>query len=200
VIAQLRGTVLERGVDHVVLDVGGVGYLVTVSLHTLSALPAAGQTARLFTYLQVREDAMTLFGFATDEERTAFELCISVQQVGPKLAMSILSTLQPAELAAAVAAGDHARLQRIPGVGKKTAERLTLELRDKFEKAGITRRPAVERPAAERSQSAQAVASALVNLGYRAAEATRAAEDAVESAAGAPVADLIKRALRRLAE
>jgi Holliday junction DNA helicase RuvA len=197
-IAQLRGELIERGADYVVLDVGGVGYRVAVSLNTLAALPSVGERARLLTHLQVREDAMTLFGFASDEERSAFELCIGVQQVGPKLAMSILSTLDAGELARAVMAGDHARLVRIPGVGKKTAERLVLELRDKLDKAGLLPRPAapLRAPAGE----TQAVASALVNLGYRPAEAARAADEAMAARAGGTVAELIKQALRRLAE
>jgi Holliday junction DNA helicase RuvA len=199
-IAQVRGTLIDKGADHVVVEVGGIGYRVTVSLQTLAALPSTGEAARLLTHLQVREDALTLFGFASDEERAAFELCISVQQVGPKLAMSILSILTPQELAAAVARGDHARLQRIPGVGKKTAERLVLELRDKLERAGLSRRAAAPAPVAPPSSQAAAVASALVNLGYRPAEAERAAAEAAEAVPGAQMAELVKKALRRLAE
>src|SRR4029077_16578960 len=111
----------------------------------------------LHTHLQVREDALTLFGFATVEERTAFELCISVQQVGPKLAMSILSALDAGELAQAVRAGDHARLRRIPGVGQKTAERLVLELRNKLDKAALAGKPPAGRPAERGAPTAQVV-------------------------------------------
>jgi Holliday junction DNA helicase RuvA len=198
-IAQLTGTLVEKGIDHVVVDVGGVGLRVTVSLQTLAELPAAASAVRLLTYLLVREDALTLYGFAVEHERTAFELCLGVQQVGPKLAMSILSTLSPEELAAAVRAGDHARLQRIPGVGKKTAERLALELRDKFDKAGIGVAPRA-RPAAATRVDPEVVVSALVNLGYRPPEAARAVEEAAAASPAASVPELIKKALRLLAE
>ncbi len=198
-IAQLKGTLVEKGYDHVLLDVGGVGYRVTVSLQTLAELPLENQPARLLTYLQVREDALTLFGFYTADERAAFELCIGVQGIGPKMAMSILSSLAPAELAQAVKLEDVARLKRVPGVGMKTAERMVLELRDKFEKAGIGLRPAptIQKPLD--TLTAQ-VASALANLGYKPAEAQRAAESTVKENAQLPFADLLKRALRALAE
>jgi Holliday junction DNA helicase RuvA len=199
-IARLRGALAEKLIDRVVVDVGGVGLSVTVSLQTLAELPAAGQPVTLLTYLQVREDALTLFGFATDEERTAFELCIGVQMIGPKLAMSILSALSPQELGAAVRSGDHARLTRIPGVGKKTAERLVLELRDKVEKAGLGGARVDARGPSEKPSGAAQVASALVNLGYRETDAARAAEQAYASSPSAPVAELVKRALRALAE
>jgi Holliday junction DNA helicase RuvA len=107
VIAQLRGTLVDKGIDSVILDVGGVGFRVSVSLNTLATLPTVGQTAQLFTHLTVRinaEDVLLLVGFATVEERTAFDLCTSVQGIGPKLALSILSTLEPRQLAQAVRA------------------------------------------------------------------------------------------------
>ena len=205
-IAQLEGTLLHRGLDHVVVNVGGVGFRVIVSLPTLSTLSEVGKPVRLFTQLHVREDALTLFGFATEDERTAFELCLSVQGVGPKVAMAILSTLEPHALAAAVRQGDHARLQRVPGVGKKTAERLALELRDKFDKAGLyggATGSGVVRSSPPSTQ-AQAIASALGNLGYKQAEATTAAERVLAEAAaeGQAVALdlLVRRALRLLAE
>ncbi len=195
-IAQLRGTLVEKGIDHVLVDVGGVGFRVAVSLNTLATLPSVGHTAQLHTQLIVRmnaEDVLLLVGFATSEERAAFDLITSVQGIGPKLAMSILSTLEASELARAVRAGDHARLTRIPGIGKKTAERLVLELRDKF-----TATPA---PATgKRPLGAPAVSSALINLGYKPAEADRAAEQAAAAHPGAGVAELVKAALRILAE
>jgi Holliday junction DNA helicase RuvA len=196
-IARLRGTLVDKGIDHVILDVGGVGFRVTVSLNTLAALPMVGQPAELHTELLVREDALTLVGFAGADERVAFELCTSVQGIGPKLAMSILSTLEPALLAEAVRSGDVARLVRIPGVGKKTAERLVLELRDKFDKTAMAARAsATARP----SGGAQPVVSALTNLGYKPSEAERAAADAAAELPGAPVEQILKRALRSLAE
>ncbi len=193
-IALLRGRLVEKGIDHVLVDVGGVGYRAAVSLNTLAALPSVGQTAELHTHLIVREDSLSLVGFATTDERAAFDLVTSVQGIGPKLAMSILSTLDPAELGAAVRAGDHARLTRIPGIGKKTAERMVLELRDKFA-GGAT--PAATAP---KIAGSQAVTSALVNLGYKPAEAERAASDAAKAQPGGSVAELVKAALRLLAE
>jgi Holliday junction DNA helicase RuvA len=197
-IASLSGALAEKGIDHVVVEVGGVGLRVTVSLQTLASLPQAGNPVRLVTYLGVREDALTLYGFADEDERTAFELCIGVQQVGPKLAMSILSTLTPQELALAVRAGDHARLTRISGVGKKTAERLVLELRDKLDKAGLGGRAAPQQ-VAPRAPTGPVV-SALVNLGYKPSEAERAVDEVAQAHPGAPVPELIKKALRALAE
>jgi Holliday junction DNA helicase RuvA len=196
-IASVRGKLASKGIDHVIVEVGGVGLRVVVSLQTLAELGGSnvGDTY-LLTYLQVREDALTLFGFASESERAAFELCIGVQQVGPKLAMSILSTLTPEELARAVAVEDTARLKRIPGVGQKTAERLVLELRDKFPKAGPSAAPTVSQPSGIEAQ----VISALTNLGYRPSEAQKAAADAQKAAPQASVAELVKRALRALAE
>ena len=197
-ISHLRGLLSWKGIDHVVVDVGGVGLRVSVSLQTLAELPQTGADVKLVTHLIVREDALTLYGFSTEDERTAFELCMTVQQVGPKLAMSILSTLSPRDLAQAVAAEDVPRLQRIPGVGKKTAERLALELRDKLDKAGLGA-PRKEISAAPKVQSGPVV-SALVNLGYKPNEAERAVDEVVAAFPAAPVPELIKRALRALAE
>jgi holliday junction DNA helicase RuvA len=192
-IAQLRGTLVDKGVDHVIVDVGGVGFRVAVSLTTLALLPPVGAAALVHTELIVREDSLSLVGFATVDERAAFDLVTGVQGIGPKLAMSILSTLDAAELARAVRAGDHARLVRIPGIGKKTAERLVLELRDKI---GVASAAAT----AKRPGGSQAVVSALTNLGYKPGEAERAAADVEKAHPGAGVADLVKAALRTLAE
>ena len=192
-IALLRGPLVEKGIDHVLVDVSGVGYRVAVSLNTLAALPPVGSVATLHTELIVREDSLSLVGFATVDERTAFHLVTGVQGIGPKLAMSILSTMDAAALASAIRDGDHARLTKIPGIGKKTAERLVLELRDKFGAAGST-------SSAPKLAGSQTVANALVNLGYKPAEAERAAADAAKAHPGAGVADLVKAALRTLAE
>ena len=201
-IASVRGTLLEKEIDHVVVEVGGVGLRIAVSLHTLAQLPPVGGSAFLRTHLQVREDALTLFGFASDEERSAFELCTSVQGIGAKIAMSILSSLAPAELALAIRNEDALRLKKVPGVGMKTAERLVLELRDKLDRAGLTPMPSAGKNSVAKSGDplASQVSSALVNLGYRPAEAERAAEAAAGMAPQASVADLLKRALRTLAE
>jgi Holliday junction DNA helicase RuvA len=195
-IAQLRGLLVEKTFDRVVIDVHGVGYAVIVSMQTLAELPPTGHEVTLKTHLQVREDAHLLFGFASDAERRAFELCISVSGIGPKLAMAMLSAMRPEVLAETVVAGDVARLVRTPGVGKKTAERVVVELRDKFDKLGLVRGTveAREKP----TGVAQVVASALVNLGYRLPEAERAASDAVKAAPAAPLEQLLKEALRAL--
>jgi Holliday junction DNA helicase RuvA len=192
-IALLRGKLVDKGLDHVLVDVGGVGYRVAVSLNTLAALPAVGEPAQLHTHLIVREDSLSLVGFASVDERAAFDLVTAVQGIGPKLALSILSTLEAHELGAAVRAGDHARLTRIPGIGKKTAERMVLELRDKF--GGIVAPAATKKVA-----GSAAVSSALVNLGYKPAEAERAAAQAAEAQPAAAVPELLKAALRLLAE
>lgn len=198
-IAHLQGTIASRGLDHVVVDVAGVGYHLLVSLQTLAALPAVGATARVLTYLHVREDALTLFGFASEDERHAFHLCLAVQGIGPKLAMSILSTVEPTELERAIAAQDHARLTKIPGIGKKTAERIVLELKDKMHP-----RPLMvagqKNAAASIGDVESSVISALMNLGYRAPEAERATRDAKAHHAQGSVEQLLKEALRRLAE
>ena len=191
-IAMLRGTLVDKGIDHVLIDVAGVGYRVAVSLNTLAALPSVGQSATVHTELIVREDSLSLVGFATIDERAAFDLVTSVQGIGPKLAMSILSTLEAPELARAVRDGDHARLVRIFGIGKKTVERLVLELRDKFVLGAIATAPKIS--------GSTAVISALVNLGYKPAEAERAFGEAQKAHPGAGVADLVKAALRILAE
>jgi holliday junction DNA helicase RuvA len=199
-IAKLSGTLADKGLDAVVVDVGGVGYLVSVSLQTLQALPPQGQPVALLTYLQVREDALQLFGFATAEERHAFELCISVSGVGPKLALATLSGLEPDALAEAITRGDVARLQRIPGIGKKTAERLVMELRDKFgpargsgrgAAAGAIRATGLAGPAGD-------VAAALQRLGYRPQDAEKAAEAALAQEPGAALDVLLRKALRSL--
>ena len=197
-IAHLSGTLAHRGIDHVVVDVGGVGFHLAVSLQTLAALPAVPGAARLFTYLHVREDALTLFGFASEDEREAFMLCLSVQGIGPKLAMSILSTVEPQELERAIAAQDHVRLTKIPGIGKKTAERIVLELKDKMK--GRSAHAAARAGGAPVGGNEAAAVSALVNLGYRAPEAERAAREAKSANGSGTVEQILKEALRRLAE
>lgn len=206
-IAQLRGTLVDKGLDSIVIDVGGVGFQVAISLQTLAALPETGAQVHLRTYLQVREDALSLFGFATEEERRAFELCIGVTGIGPRLALATLSGLSPGQLADAVARGDTARLSRVPGIGKKTAERLVMELRDKFEKAGIA--PAGGAAAGRRagpgaaaaaplSGVAATVVAALCNLGYKPAEAERAAEQALKERPDDKVEVILRTALQSL--
>src|SRR3712207_6742323 len=130
-IYRLRGTLVEKDTEGVVLDVGGVGYRASASLATLRALPSLGEECVIHTRMVVREDAMLLFGFATKEERTTFDALIGVSKVGPKLALAVLSAMSPAEIAEAVARGDVLKFVSVPGLGRKSAERLVLELKGK---------------------------------------------------------------------
>jgi holliday junction DNA helicase RuvA len=130
-IALITGEVAVRRGDHVVVSCGGVGYRLAVSAETLRHVPRVGETVTLHAHLVVREDALSLFGFATEEERDLFLLLLGVPSVGPKMALAVLSGGPPRELLAAVAAGDGARLQAVPGIGKRTAERIVVELREK---------------------------------------------------------------------
>src|SRR5512140_3389707 len=135
-IAFLRGTLLEKHPNQVIVDVGGVGYDVAIPVSTFSALPEAGKQVELRVHTHVREDAMALFGFASADEKTLFEKLIGVSGIGPKLAVTVLSGLPVADLIASIRQGLVEQLVRIPGVGKKTAERIVLELRDKLEMLG----------------------------------------------------------------
>ena len=135
-IALLQGEVAVRRGDHVVISCGGVGYRLGVSAHTLARTPAVGKPATLHTHLIVRDDALQLYGFATEEERDLFLMLIGVQGVGPKVALAVLSGGAPREILSAVAAGDMARLQAVPGIGKRTAERIVVELREKVGTVG----------------------------------------------------------------
>jgi holliday junction DNA helicase RuvA len=193
VIARLRGAVLEKGLGDAVLDVQGVGYRVALSLLSLARLPAEGQTAELRVRTIVREDAIELVGFLSSDEEVMFLLLTSVSHVGPKLALAVLSGLEVADLAQALSQGDLARLTRIHGVGKKTAERLVLELRDKA-KALVAGAPAPGTPGTRRD-----LVSALENLGYRQAEAEGVADAAAARlGAEAPFEALFREALRNL--
>jgi holliday junction DNA helicase RuvA len=196
-IARLSGTLLDKAADTVIVDVGGVGYLLHLSLQSMSRLPAEGSRVDLRTYTHVREDALQLYGFAGEDEERLFHLLIGVSGVGPRLALNVLSGMPAAELAEAIVANEIARLTRIPGVGKKTAERLVVELKDKLKTAGIALRPAAT---PIQLSSDGALISALVNLGYKPAAAERTA-DAVRRSLGvsAPVEDQLREALRLIA-
>jgi Holliday junction DNA helicase RuvA len=131
VIASIRGEVLTRFAGEVVIEAAGVGYKLAVSSETLSSVPGAGEQARLFTHLVMRDDAMHLYGFSTQAERELFLMLIGVQSVGPKVALAVLSGGAPRDLLNAIASGDTARFQAVPGIGKRTAERIIVELREK---------------------------------------------------------------------
>ncbi len=182
-IAHLRGQLLEKHPNQAVVEAGGVGYDVIIPVSTFSALPAAGQEVRLRIHTHVREDAISLFGFLTQDEKLVFEKLISVSGIGPKLGITVLSGLAVSDLVTAIRAGDVDRLVRIPGVGKKTAERIILELKEKL--PATTTDSAVPATAARTALTAieQDVVSALLNLGCTAANAETAVRKA--KAAGA---------------
>lgn len=171
-IASLRGTISHIGADHLIVEAGGVGYLVFAPRTVLGAVGAVGEQAFVHTMLIVREDSMTLYGFATREQRSLFESFLAVSGVGPKVALSLLSSGEPDELRAAIAHGDTARLGRVPGIGKKTAERLVLELKGKLDLKGLPAPAAGATPAAIAANNE--LAELLVSLGYSGAEAASA--------------------------
>ena len=174
-IAQLRGTLADKRPNQVLVDVGGVGYLVHIPVSTFYALGELHSNVTLLVHTQVREDAISLYGFLSSREKHLFELLISASGVGPVLALKILSGMSVDDLVPAVRAGDLVRLTRIPGVGRKTAERMVVELRDKL---AAMETPETARQAAATTGTAAEVVSALLNLGYE----QRTAEQAVERA------------------
>ena len=184
-IAFLEGTLAEKGAGHVVLAVGGTGYHVLVPAHTLARLPPQGRPARLFTRLQVRDDAMVLYGFATQDERSLFDHLVTVTGVGPKMAIAVLSVLAPDTLRRAIASGDQAVLITVPGVGKKVAGRILLDLKDRLGLGGD------EAPAGPMAE----VREALLSLGLSTQEA-REALAAIPPDGDRPVEELLREALR----
>lgn len=197
-IAALKGLVLEKNLSDVVIDVNGVGYRVALSLLTLARMPENGQAVALRIRTVVREDALDLYGFMSRGEEELFLLLTSVSHVGPKLAINVLSGLEVDELQAAIAKGDVPRLTKIHGVGKKTAERLVLELKEKVKLLAIEGQPAGKKPAKAATATSDLV-SALVNLGYKEAQAEQAAQLAEERAgADAPFELLFRESLKSL--
>ncbi|MCI5564688.1 MAG: Holliday junction branch migration protein RuvA [Clostridiales bacterium] len=173
--AYLKGTVADKGQNELVLDVQDVGYLLFVSMTTLQETPPVGKTMKLFTYLSVREDAMELFGFATREEKAMFLKLLSVSGVGTKLALAILSAMPLRDLSLAIVTGDAATLSRAPGVGKKTAQRIALELKEKVTESEFESVPASGAPLSPVQEDAAVEAlAALQALGYTPVEASRA--------------------------
>ncbi len=187
-IALVTGEVAVRRADHVVVACAGVGYRLSVSTETLRQVPRVGEPASLHTHLIVRDDALLLYGFATEEERDLFLLLIGVQSVGPKMALAVLSGGPPRELLGAVAAGDTARLQAVPGIGKRTAERIVVELREKVGVPGIDDAIVITRGDDPRSLARDG----LVGLGFSPLEADTLLRDAP----GDTPEDLIAAALR----
>jgi len=195
VIGHLRGTLAAAAPERVLVEVGGVGYEVHVSLATFSELDRAGVGAEvaLHVHTHVREDQLALYGFWSARELELFERLIGVSGIGPRLAQVVLSGMAPEDLIDALAAGDVARLTRIPGVGKKTAERMVVELRDALQ--ALAREAAPARPAAA---SAEDLVAALEHLGYKRGQAEKAVADARRDAPAAPFHELLPLALRRL--
>jgi Holliday junction DNA helicase RuvA len=192
-IGRLTGRLAEKSPDQVILDVGGVGYLVHIPLSTFYELPDAESPTSLWIHTHVREDSLALYGFLTERERALFLLLLAVAGIGPRVALTVLSGIPPAELVDALRKQDVRRLIAIPGVGKKTAERMVLEL---AEKAGrFAAEPEATAPAAV---AADDVLSALVNLGYRKAEAERAVDTIARTGAPADFGEYLKLALKRL--
>jgi len=195
-IASLRGTLLEKSVSSCVVEAGGVGYLVSVSGPTARELPARGEEVFLRTRQVVREDALMLFGFTDPEELRLFDLMIGVSGVGPKLALAVLSGLKPQALARAIREEQLGALVAIPGVGRKTAERLVVELRDKLEAAPVAAAAAREGGVLPRSERYDDAVAALTRLGYTAAQAQEVVrKTAADSEAALSVEDLVRRSL-----
>jgi holliday junction DNA helicase RuvA len=187
-IALVSGTVAVRRPDHVVIDCGGVGYRLAVSAETLRHVPPVGRETLLHTHLVVRDDALALYGFATEEERELFLMLLGVQAVGPKVALAVLSGGPPRELLGALAAGDTARLQAAPGVGKRTAERIIVELREKVGVASAEHVIQISR----RDDPRALARDGLLELGY----STQEADERLEGVTGERAEDLIAEALR----
>ena len=167
-IAHLRGRIVAKHPNQVIVEAGGVGYDVNITIPTFSALPAAGSEVSLYIHTHVREDALALYGFLRAEEKRLFERLIGVSGIGPKLAVTILSGMAAAEMVGAIKGNEVAKLTKIPGIGKKTAERMVLELRDKLKDFGM------EPAAPPTSPVEEDVLSALTNLGYQRPMAERA--------------------------
>jgi holliday junction DNA helicase RuvA len=197
VIAHLRGRVLRKSPQELVVDVGGVGYKVAIPVSTFYRVGDEGDELSLRIHTQVREDTLALYGFLTAGEQEVFERLIAVAGVGPKLAVGILSGIEVADLVAALRGNDLARLTRIPGVGKKTAERLVLELKDKMPALAAVgaAEPAPAAPASPKDD----LLSALGNLGYSRPEVERAVDRALAEAADGRFEDLLRLALQKVA-
>lgn len=199
-IAHLHGVLTIKMVERIVIDVHGVGYQVVIPLSTYYALPELQERVTLLTTMYVREDTMRLYGFATAEEQEVFEMLIGVASVGPRLALNMLSSLTADDLRQAIAQAETRRLQGIPGVGRKTAERVVLELQDKMAALALTTSGPPSLMVTEDEQVLRDVISALLNLGYRQAEAEKAVRAArAQQDGGLTLEALLKDALQSLA-
>jgi Holliday junction DNA helicase RuvA len=197
-IAWLSGTLRRKATDGIVVEVGGVGYQVSVPLSTFGTLPDPGTGVGLHIHTHHREDALSLFGFSTELEKDLFSLLLGVSGIGPKIALAVLSGLSAGDLISAVRAGDDAKLCSVPGIGRKTAARLCLELRDKVAQLVPPEAPA--RPLPAGSPEADDAVSALVNLGYKRQHAEEVVTRIGQTHPDLAVAPLIRKALELLAQ
>jgi Holliday junction DNA helicase RuvA len=197
VIAHLRGRILEKQPSRIVVDVAGVGYEVSVPVSTFYGLGEPGSEIALRIHTHVREDALLLYGFATRLEQELFERLISISGIGPKVGLAVLSGIEPADLIRAIERSDHARLTAIPGVGKKTSERIVLELKDRLPR--LQPAPADQGAPAGPSALRDDVLSALINLGYHRPLAEKAVDVAVKATPDGDFERALKQALRELA-
>lgn len=195
-IAHLRGVLLEKHPNAVIVDVQGVGYEVTIPISAFSSLPEKDQPVRLHIHTHVREDALALFGFLSAADKALFEKLITVSGIGPKLAITAMSGLTAADLASAIKSGSIEQLVRIPGVGKKTAERMVLELRDKMDLLGVPARSEASGPKSSFSPGEEDVISALMNFGANRASAEAAVTKARSSTEPNEFDPLFRRALK----
>ena len=194
-IAHLTGTLLEKHVQRLIVDVGGVGYDVNVPLSTFYTVGDPGSRVTLRVHTHVREDALQLFGFATALELSLFQKLIGVSGIGPKVALSVLSGIEPADLVRAIRQSDVARLVRIPGVGKKTGERLVLELKDRLLQAAASE---PEAPAAEGDDVRADLLSALANLGYQRAAIEKTVEKVMRQSTTTEFEPLLREILKAM--
>jgi Holliday junction DNA helicase RuvA len=195
-LSHIKGILTDKTSSLAVIEAGGVGFEINVSPSTLSALPETGREATLYTYMSVREDAMELFGFVTRDEKRMFMKLISVSGIGPKTALGILGVISPADLSVAIVTGDASRLAKAPGIGKKTAQRLILELKEKVSESDLISSPGAP-VFVPKAQSAQSEAiEALMALGYTSSEAAGAVGRTDPSLTN--VNDIIMQALRSL--
>jgi Holliday junction DNA helicase RuvA len=194
-IAHLRGKLLGKHPNQAIVEAGGVGYDVTISVPTFSDLPAVGTDVALHIHTHVREDAIALYGFLRPSEKLLFEKLITVSGIGPKLAITILSGMAADEMGAAIRGNDVVRLTRIPGIGRKTAERMVLELRDKLPET-----PSAQAPAAALTSTEEDVLSALVNLGYQRAAAEKALASTAKTGSAKTFDQLFRSALGQLSK
>jgi len=193
-IAYLKGTILHKTPGRVVVDTGGVGYDAAVPASSFAALGEIGETVELFVHTHLSDDALALYGFVTADEKAMFLKLIGISGIGPKLAMNILSGIAPADLEEAIRSGDLARMSLIPGIGRKTALRITMELQDKLEQKE-------KLLAAKASPEKEDLLSALLNMGFRRKEAERAADQTIAAnKPGTEFEKLLRDCLRRLAK